>query len=79
MIGRNYGVAQCACCNGNSVSYAHMERLIRHIAVRWCMIGLLWVSRGHAMCLVSFAGLNDGFSDIAMPPLDDTIGLRIIG
>jgi hypothetical protein len=35
-----------ACCNGNSVSYTHIERLIRCIAVRWHMIGLLWVSRG---------------------------------
>jgi hypothetical protein len=30
-----------ACCNGNSVSYTHIERLIRHIAVRWRMIGTI--------------------------------------
>jgi hypothetical protein len=29
-------------------------------------------------CLVSFAGLNDGFADVAMLPFDNTIGLRII-
>jgi hypothetical protein len=29
-------VARRACCNGNSVSYAHIERLIRCIAVRRC-------------------------------------------
>jgi hypothetical protein len=28
--------------------------------------------------LISFTGLNDGFSDIVMLPLNDTIGLRII-
>jgi len=32
----------------NLVSYAHIERLIRCIAVRRCMIGLLWVSHGRA-------------------------------
>jgi hypothetical protein len=46
MIGKYDGVARRVCCNGNSVSYTHIERLIRHIAVRWHMIGLLWVSRG---------------------------------
>jgi hypothetical protein len=34
-------MAQHACCNGNLVSYTHIERLIRRIAVRWCMIGTI--------------------------------------
>jgi hypothetical protein len=34
-------MVQRVCCNGNSVSYTHIERLIRCIAVRWHMIGTI--------------------------------------
>jgi hypothetical protein len=41
MIGKYYGMVWRVCCNRNSVSYTHIERLIRRIAVRWRMIGMI--------------------------------------
>jgi hypothetical protein len=57
---KNYGAAWCVCCNGNLMSYAHIERMIRRIVVRWCMTGLLWVSHGRARMKYIVMGLICG-------------------